>query len=587
MHAPHRFSPTELAESRSAVRGMAQPRRYEVDSELPLPRALQRLLELHTAIEHGLLVHMATSGAPAAEPLTTTPRRRVVIPNVISYSRLKPIVERTCQRKLDVPDFRRLVWLWSHAPGSEVDSRFTDEVAVERQGGMGFFVTKVRTFDLRTQRRIYDWGIGIEMSLSRSLRRPTTPPLQVQYGSPKNRAASKSVVPPSSPRSDAPHTPPRSPTVRDDMSYLAVWNMGVEERRAEFRRRLHMLVAAHHDAWLAERGLSLASCVLPPASTTQTHAALMEAVSAAPRTPKALRIPSGYDLGDAGLLTPRATRTPEGHAPRVAHDINALSPPASPLASHSRKRALLGAAEPLLDGTHEQDVQTPFDTDCTSSSTSNQTTISPRPSTPKQTRVAQRLYRWHPNFPLEALPEVPLAALPPLATAPVAPTAAATTRAVLSARGAPSAQPKAPGTTLEERIRAKEQALRAPRPVNGASLHERSVLSRLSEIADAIYLLYTTSNVPATQAGPGQHTTVLPMTEVLSALEKSARVAMSRTESHRAVHMLMDTAPGWLTKSRVGTQDWLRMDNNPAAGHGLRDVRAKIHQAIAATRPVM
>ena len=85
------------------------------------------------------LVHMATSGAPAAEPLTTTPRRRVVIPNVISYSRLKPIVERTCQRKLDVPDFRRLVWLWSHAPGSEVDSRFTDEVAVERQGGMGFF----------------------------------------------------------------------------------------------------------------------------------------------------------------------------------------------------------------------------------------------------------------------------------------------------------------------------------------------------------------------------------------------------------------------------------------------------------------
>ena len=59
MHAPHRFSPTELAESRSAVRGMAQPRRYEVDSELPLPRALQRLLELHTAIEHGLLVHLS------------------------------------------------------------------------------------------------------------------------------------------------------------------------------------------------------------------------------------------------------------------------------------------------------------------------------------------------------------------------------------------------------------------------------------------------------------------------------------------------------------------------------------------------
>ncbi|WFD01509.1 hypothetical protein MOBT1_000175 [Malassezia obtusa] len=56
------------------------------------------------------------------------------------------------------------------------------------------------------------------------------------------------------------------------------------------------------------------------------------------------------------------------------------------------------------------------------------------------------------------------------------------------------------------------------------------MLSRLAEMAEAIYLLFVSSNVP-TQARQGRTQRVLPLYDVLSALEKSAKIAMSRAES--------------------------------------------------------
>ena len=111
--APAFFSPQDMASSDRAARRMEEPLPYATNSSLPLPSAFQQLVTFHKAVEQALLVHMATHGAPAAEPCTSSPRRRVVIPHVLTYQRLRLMVERTCRRTFDINDFRRLVWVLS------------------------------------------------------------------------------------------------------------------------------------------------------------------------------------------------------------------------------------------------------------------------------------------------------------------------------------------------------------------------------------------------------------------------------------------------------------------------------------------
>ena len=103
------------------------------------------------------------------------------------------------------------------------------------------------------------------------------------------------------------------------------------------------------------------------------------------------------------------------------------------------------------------------------------------------------------------------------------------------------------------------------------------MLSRLSEMAEAIYLLFVSSNVPA-QSRHGRTSRVLPLLDVLVSLENSAKVALSRAESEASVAMLMSIAPGWLERTEVGGQPWLRLCNDPHS-FGLRHVRAKIERA--------
>ena len=135
--------------------------------------------------------------------------------------------------------------------------------------------------------------------------------------------------------------------------------------------------------------------------------------------------------------------------------------------------------------------------------------------------------------------------------------------------------------SLEERIRAKEQAIRASTQASNSmsALQERSVLSRLGEMADAIYVLYT--SLPSTQAAHGdRRSSVLPLNDVLASLEKSARVAMSRAESRACLDKLMHIVPGWLEPCTIGSRTWLKLHHDAAPGRGLREVREKIHAAM-------
>lgn len=507
--APAFFSPQDIASSSRAARRMEELLPYATHSSLPLPSAFQQLVTFHKAVEQALLVHMATHGAPAAEPCTSSPRRRVVIPHVLTFQRLRMMVERTCRRTFDINDFRRLVWIWSHAPG--MPSETTDDT-----GGMGFLVTRTRSMDVHTRRKTYDWAIGIEMALHRA----PTAPLQVQYGSPRNGAASPT-----------PASPPPSPTRRENMSHLAIWNAGIDDRRRELVYRLTQVVAAAHAQWIETHHLSLDDCLdsLVPASHTALTRAMMEPVTPTKRA------------GHTGLLTPSASRSKDGHAPRIAPSIEDMPQPTSPLGA----RTLPSTPPP---STHKRVLGSPM-----------------------RSPMTHRLMRWHPDFALESMPPIPLAQLPPLAapqpSAHVYPTPA------------PPAAPVT-GLSLEERIRAKEQALRSSTTHSMAQLQERSLFSRLGDVANTIYLLYMP--LPSTQSQHGHESRILPLDTVLASLEQSS--SLTRAESRSCLGKLETLVPGWLEVCTLQSKTWLRLHTDPATGRTLRDVRSKIRTALATCR---
>ena len=544
----HYVSTPALRAQRAALSGVLP---YSIPDTLPLTPEGAHMLELHIAIEQCLLVHMATCGAPGTEftdePMGGRLARRVRIPNIISFSALRPMVERAARRSMQPDDFRRVVWVWSNAVTQADWASELDEMPPAQVNGMGFLVTRTRTTDGR--RKGYDWGIGIELWYNR----PAPPPLEVAFG-PQNNNVSPSTpprrrgvaTPPASPKS------PKSPN-RSDMSNIAVWNHGLEERRTEFMRRLRTLTALAHHHWAIQthQDEDVQDAIAP--GVRAAHGALarmMDGHSGAskqepllespaiefPATPQSTRIPASYQLGPGGILTPGATRSGK-HAQRIAH--GPVDMPESPLAHKSASRPV------------------------------------------------QQLCDWHPDFMAasEALAIVPLARLPMLQAVPRAselePTQPKPTEP------APPAEPVPTRLSLEERIRAKEEARKhvAAQPGHApVSLKHQAVLSRLGEFADALYLLFTTSPVPIMRSRSGAQSSKLPLVDVLGTLEQSSKISLGRRESRDAVKTLMSLAPGWLDITSVGGVEWLCLRNDPANGCGLRNVRDRITQAAADAR---
>ncbi|PKI83643.1 hypothetical protein MVES_002594 [Malassezia vespertilionis] len=511
----------EIARRRDAALELQYKLPYELASTVALPAHMQLLLEQHMAVEQSLLVHMATHGAPAAEWDASTPfARRVRMPSIIAFSVLKPMVERTSRRSFTTDDFKRLVWVWSNAPHTKRAPRemLTPASPSHREeeaaGGMGFVLTRIRSVDPQTHRRTYDHAVGIEMV------HVEAGPAHTCFGSPGNDT---------SPSARRVLRSPQGPSRREDMSSLAVWNNGLGERRAEFARRLCALVGVEHAAWLARHEISVQAC--KGSWSAAQHASVD--IPTTPTTP-----PQGYRIApETGIMTPSATRSPGHRTQRTMRDI-----PPSPTSPTAPGHAAM-------------------------------------PHTPPRTlrRLRGTLYAWHPSFPLDTAAQVPLARLPSLHVAPPIPI-----RSRYEAQPVPDAA-SAPSMSLLERIRAKEQANKSsrntgPAGAGAATLHKRSMLSRLGEVADAIYFLYLTSDVPVRVRGSLQ-ARVLPLQEVLAALEKSAKNVVSRAESDAAVSMLMDIVPGWLERSAVGRQEWLwlKTDTQRLA---LRHVRARIQAAL-------
>ncbi|PWN52942.1 hypothetical protein IE53DRAFT_384577 [Violaceomyces palustris] len=709
---------------------------YGLSPSLPLPPHYSTLLSLHTALEHALVVHLATSGASTSTsddaqvygprgdgsptsspsfPSSSSFSSSVRLPNLITFTALRPLVERSGGRRFGSTELARLVGLWSQggseSEGGSLQDRDQDSNPLpptkEEIRGLGFIVTKTRALDPRSGKKVWDWGVGIELNFSRQARQ-VTPPLEVTFQNVPtttnmaNRSpslagphlssasatgvqvvATPSTPPPASRRrgrdwsvqgggSDTPGSLTCSSpslmdggtvkghrTAREGMSIVALWNNGIEARKAEVARRLRLRVAVYHSAWLKQMGLHDTSTSTSSGDLCRKEGEADQLLTSplrseswntgeVPQTPSSRKTKGteeGGELrrgqampGPGGLLTPASTRS---GCRRIGGRIIHFDP-------SQLDQDRLGDNGGQIGPEGEEEERDSY----------------------RLPPEGGLLEGWHPRFDFSSpnvVKPLPLANLPSLrdpnpsgsfsgfASSSLSTPSRALTMAqrrelqysrphsrcggesgttVTDLPSTPRSGPSsggeailkvpntAPAMTLKERIAAKEEAKRlqllndSKRPLVGdrkgtfartrsaplvqfsssssswsdpvdhgvpshpstpskgsimANFKRRSTLSRLADISDALYLLFTTH--PSTSATPSKRgvgggggrgkddlrTPTLPLNEILSTLTKSSKVTMSRSECRQALQLLIEIAPGFLEIVKVGNSEWARL----------------------------
>ena len=545
--------------------------KHQLAADLPLPTHYSSLMTLHVALEHALLVHLATSGASAASlnsgesDMNESISRTVRLPNLITYTALRPLVERTGGRRLGPTELRRLASVWT-----DFHSDDSNEVH-----GLGFIVSKTRALDARTGRRVWDWGIGIELEIHRA-ERPKTPPMQVGFGgvtTPKGSSSCRFTTPPPDSPKLAEAQSPSKTKAREGMSLVAMWNNGLEVRKAEVSRRLRHRCGRFHQLWLDERGISI-----PPK---------------APATPSRVKEERHVVMGEGGLLTPSATRSggrriggrtivldnAQLDASDSEDDENQAKPDgrsgllAELDGERTKQRAAVGAKAGDLSAFSNALWQPPPEGDVLSA--------------------------WHPEFEVndpKSVRAVPPSVLPELHEAPVRAARPLTGLGIHEpGSGSSSAPPSTPthqrisslpstpssGSSLKDRIRAKEEAKRTallrgatPTPSKAgvmAHFSRRATLSRLPELASIVFMLFPTHPRPPTLA----------MTDVLGRIAKSTKTTMSTVECRDALNTLNEIVPGFLDLITVAGQEWVKLGRRADGAYWpLRDVRDRVGEAL-------
>lgn len=675
--------------------------KHALSSDLPLPSFYSSLLTLHIALEHALVVHLATAGCSSATlqscssssssdeesdtdrtPSRTRTERKLTktvrLPNLISYTALRPLVERSGGRRLGPTELGRLASVWvdfqrSQHPPSEASEE-------EQVRGLGFIISKTRSMDPRTGRRALDWGIGIELEIKRTIR-ARTPPTQVGFGgvevqaSPKLPAdaafdesvegtpklPSRFTTPPPSPSSRSlrgvQSSPllgspqrrggkarevsptPSSPKVRsstglstmgrekarEGMSVVAMWNNGLETRKAEVGRRLRERCARYHQLWLDEKGISVPPPnsepkreVEDPATPSRTRTVglgIAAADSDDEEEAPLAHAPREAIMGAGGLLTPSATRS-GGHKPgnkRIFH----LDP--SELLSEeeedeevdepglkSELQRKEGKAS-LMDEVSQNVVRSSKSMPCLCAppSSSSASAVEEGEVPPEGSELSS----WHPDFPLnnpQTVHPIPLATLPsltaPLATprrprdksllqSPSTPHKAVKFTATASHLAPSTPQPTAStaGMSLRERIAAKESLRRTSSLPSISSLHpcsstltpmqalsQRALISRLPELSSILFMLF--SNGTTLSSNGITRSPTIPMQDLLGKLGKSVKIQMSTRECRSAIDALREIAPGFLVVLGEGGKEYVKLGNNEGTGRlwRLNEVREAI-----------
>lgn len=609
---------------------------YALSPGLALPQHYNTISLLHAALEHALVVHLATSGTAGSSTssldstLTDTFGQSIVrLPNLITYSALRPLVERTSGRRLGPVELARLMYIWSRgqvanapavnpstAPTKAILESAQDRRATDTLSGLGFLLGRQRSLDANG-RRTWDWSLGIELTVKRA-RRQATPPMQVSFGSQDNRTG---VEMPSTPtkRGSAsgvfgldtpPTTPPStaskrkrensgeggsaSPSAsvgREGMSFVALWNNGMEERKKEVGKRLRSLVAGEMEDWLGDANESnTSSQEATLAADNDMEIDAEDVVQDAeniprPSTPERRPHHRPVQIGAGGLPTPSSTR-PEGKRRRMV-DFNTSIMEVDTDGRQSER--FLGRREEASAGAAWS-----------------------RPS------ANQVLMDWPPGFELKTVKPIPCAVLPSLKNAQVgsgdhfrSSTVTAEADATMEedmaavASQASSATSSNRALSLMERIKAKEAAASnanlARRSLASHSssssqsqsgmmtnVKRRATLSRLPELASALYMLYTnsassssTTSTKTSSTSDASRLPILPLSQVISTLSKSSRVSLSPHEARNALDLLNELVPGMVELRPIGGTDWASLNMNIGQSGGLAEVRRRVREELS------
>ncbi|CAO1633409.1 unnamed protein product [Sympodiomycopsis kandeliae] len=605
---------------------------YAISPGLPLPPHFNTILLLYAALEHALVVHLATTGTAGSSTssmdstLTDSFGQSVVrLPNLITFSALKPLVERTAGRRLGSVELAKLMYVWSNgrlesapavntttAPTKAVESGPTGgTTTADTLAGLGFLIGRQRCLDANGRRR-WDWSLGIELTIKRA-RRQVTPPMQVSFGrdddmaeiempsTPTKKGLASGVfgldTPPSTPPSSCANkrrrensgdvscssSPSASGVGREGMSFVALWNNGMEERKSEVGRRLRAIVAGEMEEWLRTRPETTEALEQTPVEDQrmsfeddENRFEDDENQAPCPSTPQRRSQHRSVVMGAGGLPTPSSTR-PDGRRRRVVDFSSSIM-------------------EVDTDGTRSQRV-------LTSQQESQEDPSSSSWSVPARGGV---LTSWHPEFELKNVQPLPCAILPSLKENKEAfrlgpQSGPSSTRSTTTASPAAADEQSAQTTpvsseggnramSLMERIKAKEAAASASRrsltdtAPSGmmTNVKRRATLSRLPELASALYMLYTNSTTSNT---PRDHSRlpVLPLSQVISAVSKSSRVSLSPLEARNALDLLNEMIPGFIEVKTIGASEWASINlyagNNDAGA--LVEMRKRVREELS------
>ncbi|KAH6915290.1 hypothetical protein BKA70DRAFT_1093245 [Coprinopsis sp. MPI-PUGE-AT-0042] len=95
------------------------------------------------------------------------------------------------------------------------------------------------------------------------------------------------------------------------------------------------------------------------------------------------------------------------------------------------------------------------------------------------------------------------------------------------------------------------------------ALRRRCILARLPEVAESVWMMFTTS--AGGSATPSRKRRTMPMAEVEAAVIKSSAIPLSVAEANNSLQMLTEMCPFFLKKVVISGKDWLEM---PAADRG-------------------
>ncbi|UZJ51046.1 hypothetical protein CBS101457_000366 [Exobasidium rhododendri] len=549
--------------------------------KLPLGDHHATLLSLHSAVEHALVVHLATSGGSAADS-SSSATSQIQLPNVITFSTLRPIVERSCGRRLDQAELARLMWLWGSDGGKADDSRAGCNVGIHVSKGRTMDKSGNKSFDYylslqvgvalpgeeeeeRSDAEVYGAGRGVNGVPStppRKKARLLDLPEEPQTPSPSPRSINVFArhphlsTPPSSPFLGTSSSPQhRSPTKRQrsvsandgsevlgsprrigsvgggalqSIGLVASWNSGIESRKREVRRRLVKWTVDCYHTW-KEGG--------------RMRDEEVDAAVSRPSTPPPTARRAVEGLG--GMLTPSATR--EGDW----------------IPGQKRIRDFFAVEKGLLDEKEEEEEGKPS--------------------------AFTVIRDWDPDFPLNRVAFIPEAALPENPAMPISQQRSQISERVrrsaerMNSRAAAATQPPiltatkaATSMTLAERIKAKELLKREQSTLRDgntpllrdggrggsdvmANLKRRSTLSRLQDVAESLYMLFSSKATEEAGTSDTKRYPHLPINEVAKSICKSSKVAMSEVEARHSFGILRDLAPGFIEINKVGAREWVRM----------------------------